>query len=95
MIKPEREFKINNYLTLRLENHKTIIYITNRRFIECKFLLINIPTKKLGITDKIRNTSVHQLSQVDGFAEITATYLLNGINKLYPEMKAVLNTNKI
>jgi len=45
--------------------------------------------------DKIRNTSVHQLSQVDGFADLTATYLLNGISKLYPEMKAVLNTNKI
>lgn len=45
--------------------------------------------------DIIRNASVHQLSQVDGFAELTATYLLNGIDKLYPEMKAVLNTNKI
>jgi len=45
--------------------------------------------------DKIRNASVHQLSQVDGFAELTATYLLNDINKLYPEMKAVLNTNRI
>jgi len=45
--------------------------------------------------DKLKEASIHQLSQVDGFAEITATYLLNGINKLYLEMKAVLNTNKI
>ena len=45
--------------------------------------------------DKIKEASIHQISQVDGFAELTATYLLEGINKLYPEMKAVLNTNKI
>ncbi len=45
--------------------------------------------------DKIKGASIHQLSQVDGFAELTATYLLDGINKLYLEMKAVLNTNKI
>ncbi|MBA7675699.1 DNA ligase [subsurface metagenome] len=45
--------------------------------------------------DKIKGASIHQLSQVDGFAELTATYLLNGIDKLYPEMKAVLNTNRI
>lgn len=45
--------------------------------------------------EKIKDASVHQLSQVDGFAELTATYLLDGIHKLYPEMKAVLNTNKI
>ena len=55
MIKPEKEFKINNFLILRLENHKTIIYIANRRFIECKFLLINIPIKKIEMTGKIKS----------------------------------------
>jgi len=45
--------------------------------------------------DKINNSSIHQMSQVDGFAEITATYLFDGMNKLYPEMKAVLDTQKI
>jgi len=35
--------------------------------------------------DKIKEASIHQISQVDGFAELTATYLLNGINKLYPK----------
>ena len=45
--------------------------------------------------DKLKSASVHQLSQVDGFAEITANYLLEGVNALYPEMKAVLDTNKI
>lgn len=45
--------------------------------------------------DKIKDSSVYQISQVDGFAEISAEQLLNGVNKLYPEMQDVLNTNKI
>ena len=45
--------------------------------------------------DKIKNASIFQLSQVDGFAEITAQSLKDGVEKLYPQMKEVLNTNKI
>ncbi len=45
--------------------------------------------------EKIKDASIHQLSQVDGLAELTATYLLDGVNALYPEMKAVLDINKI
>ena len=45
--------------------------------------------------EKIRNASNYQLSQVDGFADLTAQYLRDGIEKLYPQMKELLNTNKI
>lgn len=45
--------------------------------------------------DKIKDASIFQLSQVDGFAEITAQQLHEGVEKLYPQMKDVLNTNKI
>ncbi|MFW9771530.1 MAG: NAD-dependent DNA ligase LigA [Promethearchaeota archaeon] len=45
--------------------------------------------------DKIRNATVYQLSHVDGFADITAKTLLDGVKKLYSEMQAVLNTNKV
>jgi DNA ligase (NAD+) len=45
--------------------------------------------------DKIRSASNYQLSQVDGFADLTAQYLRDGIEKLYPQMKKLLNTNKI
>ncbi len=45
--------------------------------------------------DKIRNASVHQLSQIDGFADTTAQYLLKGVAKMYPEMAKLLQTNKI
>ncbi|MFW9939400.1 MAG: NAD-dependent DNA ligase LigA [Candidatus Thorarchaeota archaeon] len=45
--------------------------------------------------EKIKDASIFQLSQVDGFAEITAQYLREGVEKLYPQMKNVLQTNKI
>lgn len=35
------EFKINEFLTLRLENGSTIIYINDKKIIQCKYLLIN------------------------------------------------------
>jgi DNA ligase (NAD+) len=45
--------------------------------------------------DKIKNAAIYQISKVDGFADITAEYLLNGVNKLYSDMQEVLNTGKI
>jgi len=45
--------------------------------------------------DKIRSSSVEQLSKVNGFAEITAQYLLDGLKELYSDMIEVLNLNKI
>ena len=40
-----REFKVNSYITLKLEYDKTEIYIAEERFIQCKHLLLNIPYK--------------------------------------------------
>ena len=37
-----KEFQINEFLKLRLENGQTNIYIKNKLFRQCKFLLINI-----------------------------------------------------
>jgi DNA ligase (NAD+) len=45
--------------------------------------------------EKIKNASNFELSQVDGFAELTAQYLRDGVEKLYLEMKKTLNTKKI
>ena len=42
------EFKINEYLTLKLKNGKTIIYINDKEFLHCKYLLIEIPTKNVS-----------------------------------------------
>lgn len=35
-----REFDINEYITLKLENNQTIIYVNGERFNQCKFLFI-------------------------------------------------------
>ena len=45
--------------------------------------------------EKIRNASAFQISKIEGFAEISAHQLTEGISKLYPQMKEVLDTNKI
>ncbi|MHA1281010.1 MAG: WD40 repeat domain-containing protein [Promethearchaeota archaeon] len=41
-----KEFKINEYITLKLENNITNIYIKDELFTKCKFLLINAPNQK-------------------------------------------------
>ena len=41
------QFKINNYLTLRLERGASNIYVGGRLFNQCKYLLLNIPTSNV------------------------------------------------
>ncbi len=38
-----KEFKVNEFITLRLEDLKTVIYVAGEKFQQCKFLLLNIP----------------------------------------------------
>ena len=45
--------------------------------------------------EKLKNATVHDLNRVDGFADISATILHDGIQKFYPEMKNVLDTGKV
>ena len=56
------EFKINNYLTLKLENDNTIIYILGVKYRQCKSLLLETTTEKLK-TDK-------NIDSIDEAAEI-------------------------
>ena len=38
-----REYKINDYITLRLEkNGDTVIYVGGEKFLHCAFILLNI-----------------------------------------------------
>jgi len=37
------EFKINEYITLKLENGRTRIYVKGDLFIHCNFLIFNFP----------------------------------------------------
>ncbi len=58
------EFKINEYLTLRLEgvhennnisDRKTMIYVAGERFRGCKQLVLNIPTTEISTFDEIQS----------------------------------------
>ena len=42
-----KEFRINDYITLKLENNKTVIYIKGEPFNQCKYLLLEIPREKI------------------------------------------------
>lgn len=50
-----RSFRINEFLTLRLEKGKTNIYINGKLFRQCKYLLINIPRKQIHDYDKVES----------------------------------------
>lgn len=57
-----REFKVNDYITLKLQNNKTNIYVKNRRFTNCMYLLMNIHV------DRVRDYD--QIDSIDEAAEI-------------------------
>ena len=56
-----REFIVNGYLSLKLENGLTNIYIKEKKIRHCKFLLINIPIKEI--------TSLNEIISIDEATE--------------------------
>ena len=50
-----KEFKVNEYITLKLEGGKTNIYISGRLFQQCKFLLLNISVEEVSSFDEIES----------------------------------------
>ncbi|MHA1986291.1 MAG: leucine-rich repeat domain-containing protein [Promethearchaeota archaeon] len=50
-----KEFRVNNFITLRLEGGNTIIYVADEKFQQCKFLLFNIIVDKLSTFDEIES----------------------------------------
>jgi hypothetical protein len=52
---PVKEFKINEILKLKLENGRTNIYVKNRVFRQCMYLLLNIPVDKVHKYDHIES----------------------------------------
>ncbi len=59
----DKEFKINKYITLRLEEKKTLIYTLGELFRECKRLIINITPDEIHKFDEINS--------IDEIAETT------------------------
>lgn len=48
-----KEFKINDFLSLKLQNNRTNIYVKNRIFTQCMYLLLNIPVDRIKDYDLI------------------------------------------
>jgi tetratricopeptide (TPR) repeat protein len=44
---PNKKFKINDFISLKLEDGQTQIYLNNEKFIACKYLLLNIPLDRI------------------------------------------------
>ena len=66
--KPEKIFKINDLVDLRLINKKTYIYIKDKPFIICAHLLINIPVERIHRYDEIKSIdeTVELLKSTEG-----------------------------
>jgi len=50
-----KEHVINKYIKLKLEHGRTIIYVNNRPFRQCMYLLMNIPVNRIEEYDEIRS----------------------------------------
>ena len=47
-----KKFKINDYISLRLEKDKTNVYINGEKIIQCKYLLLQDPDDKSLVDDE-------------------------------------------
>lgn len=75
-------FRINKNLSLKLEQRKTNIYIKDRLFKHCKFLLLNIPVEEM--------TSLSEIDSIDEVAEKldNSQELIEGyITRIPPEVE--------
>lgn len=52
---PSQEFKINEFITLKLIGKRTELYVNDSYFQQCMYLLINIPKEKIQEYDKIES----------------------------------------
>ena len=48
-------FQINEYITLKLENGKTVLYVNNEPFLQCNFLLLEIQKKEIQTFNEINS----------------------------------------
>ena len=49
------EFKVNAFITLRLVDDKTVIYVSRKKFIQCKFLLLSVPISQMESEEGIKS----------------------------------------
>ncbi len=64
------EFEVNKYITLRLENDKTQIYVNNERFDQCKSLLFNLSDHQIDKFDHIDSIDEIEHKYVRIYSEV-------------------------
>jgi hypothetical protein len=70
------EFKVNEFIILKLENKETNIYIDNELFMQCKYLLLkqaHIKEIKNIVIDFIFKSVDDQLSDLDHSSDVKNT----------------------
>ena len=84
--KPKTKFiesKINEYITLKLENGRTFIYVNGKRFLQCIRLILNIPKKDVRLYDEIES--------IDEAADMYNTHLFQNRIITGPMARPVLD----
>ena len=56
------EFIVSDFISLKLENGKTSLYVNGKLFNQCKYLLLEIPEKKLNLFDEL--DSIDEISEL-------------------------------
>ncbi len=52
---PLQEFKVNEFITLKLEGNSTVIYVNGQKFNHCKYLLLKIPIDEIETFDNFES----------------------------------------
>lgn len=83
-----REFIINNHLSLRLEDNQTIIYVKEKRFQHCKFLILTISIDEIASLEEIKSVD-EAVEILDRSLENTSLGINNkqGRNLIEPEVE--------
>jgi hypothetical protein len=50
-----REFRVNKFVALKLEEGKTVLYVDGKPFTQCKYLLLQIPVEHINDLDSINS----------------------------------------
>lgn len=82
-----KEFKINEYLIVKLENDTTNIYVNGEYFRQCKYLYLNIPVHKITdfediesideAAERLDSSSIEQIEGLDECRSLKSLYLRN------------------
>lgn len=76
------KFTINKFLDLRLEYDRTNIYVNNELFLQCKYLLIEIPISEIESFEEI--SSINEvIDKLDKSLEVSE----NKDNRISPEIQ--------